>query len=152
MWLSQGVSSVVQSIGEAFDRNFTTEEERAKAANAWAEIEASVALRELDRQIAEAGHPSVFVAGARPFQIWASTGLTIFALAGVPLINLAVGIAGEVAGADLPTIPLEAMMGSVASGGLGAWQYRERRREKEKGVARDNLKPRLGRQGARPFS
>jgi hypothetical protein len=140
-FMSQGVASVAQSVGEAVDRNLTTDEERLKAANIKAEIQSSVALKELDRQIAEAQHPSVFVAGARPFQLWASTGITIFLLVGVPLLNWLTGIVGAVTGVDLPEIPLEAMMGAAGSAGLGAFQYRERRKEKKSGTARVNLRP-----------
>jgi len=140
-FLSSGVASVAESIGEALDKNFTTDEERLKAENAMADIQASVALRELDRQIAEAKHPSVFVAGARPAQIWAATACSLFALIGIPLVNLGVGIAGEIFGLELPQIPLEAMMGAGASSAWAGYQYRERRLEKQAGVARDNLRP-----------
>jgi hypothetical protein len=60
------VKGIVDGVGDVLDRRFTSAEERAKVALARLEIERLPALKQIEVKLAEATHPSMYVAGWRP--------------------------------------------------------------------------------------
>lgn len=65
-----GIGSIVEGIGKIADDLFTSDEERLKIALQEKAIDAQLVKGQLDINIAEAKHKSVFVAGWRPFIGW----------------------------------------------------------------------------------
>lgn len=65
-----GIGSIVEGIGKIADDLFTSDEERLKIALEEKAIDAQIVKGQLDINIAEAKHKSVFVAGWRPFIGW----------------------------------------------------------------------------------
>jgi hypothetical protein len=64
------IKGVVEGVGGVLDRLFTSDEERAKLELARIEIERLPALKQIEVNLAEAAHRSVFVAGWRPAIGW----------------------------------------------------------------------------------
>lgn len=147
-------SALVRETGAVLDNLFTSDDERAKARLALAELEQRPLMAELDRQIAEAKHASVYVAGARPAILWVGAAGLAYAFIAQPLLAWVTALlfsllswGGGLAGAD--PIPLEAMLAAMppaldpavllaclsGSGGMAAL----RSFEKTKGVARASL-------------
>lgn len=67
------IGNVIGAVGSAADALFTSDEERLKAGNERLEIEQRPQMGQLAINKQEAKHKSLFVAGARPFTIWACT-------------------------------------------------------------------------------
>ncbi|WP_415518871.1 MAG: 3TM-type holin [Desulfovibrio aminophilus] len=65
-----GASSVVDAVGSAADKLFTSDEERAKAQAELEELRQKPYVMQIMTNLAEAAHKSVFVAGWRPFLGW----------------------------------------------------------------------------------
>lgn len=65
-----GIGSIVESVGKIADAQFTTDEERLKIALQEKAIDAQLVKGQLDINIEEAKHKSVFVAGWRPLIGW----------------------------------------------------------------------------------
>lgn len=99
------------------------------------ELENSITLAHLEVAKTEAQHGSVFVAGARPAQIWAGVVAGLVAALVFPLIN---GIGGNLVADWVPlVVPWEAL---TAAGLLSGGSAAMRSQEKLKGVARARLK------------
>ena len=64
------ISGIVESVGNAADSLFTSDEERGKLELEHEKIEASLKQGQMDVNKVEAQHPSIFVAGWRPFMGW----------------------------------------------------------------------------------
>lgn len=73
-WFSKlvggGVAEPVEAIGNVMDKLFTSDEERAVADQVMQKIRQEPALAQAEINKVQAGHRSVFVAGARPFIMW----------------------------------------------------------------------------------
>lgn len=65
-----GIGAIVEGVGKIADDLFTSEEEKLKIALREKVIDAQLVKGQLDINIAEAKHKSVFVAGWRPFIGW----------------------------------------------------------------------------------
>lgn len=65
-----GIGSIIEGVGKIADDLFTSDEERLKIALQEKAIDAQIVKGQLDINIAEAQHKSVFVAGWRPFIGW----------------------------------------------------------------------------------
>jgi hypothetical protein len=65
-----GIGSIVEGIGKIADDLFTSDEERLKIALQEKAIDAQIIKGQLDINIAEAKHKSMYVAGWRPFIGW----------------------------------------------------------------------------------
>lgn len=65
-----GIGDLVTSIGKVADDLFTSDEERLKIALQEKAIETELVKGQMEIDKAEAQHPSVFVAGWRPFIGW----------------------------------------------------------------------------------
>lgn len=73
-----GAAAVVKAIGEAGDRLFTSEEEKLAAAAVIRKLESVEGLKQVEVNLAEAKHSSLFVAGWRPAVGWiGATGLAM---------------------------------------------------------------------------
>ncbi|MDB5888216.1 MAG: hypothetical protein JWM03_1088 [Rhodocyclales bacterium] len=65
-----GIGELVTGIGKVADDLFTSDEERLKIALQEKQVEADLIKGQMDIDKTEAQHPSVFVAGWRPFIGW----------------------------------------------------------------------------------
>ncbi|MDB5800687.1 MAG: hypothetical protein JWL63_1626 [Rhodocyclales bacterium] len=65
-----GIGDLVTGIGKVADDLFTSDEERLKIAMQEKVVEADLVKGQMDIDKTEAEHPSVFVAGWRPFIGW----------------------------------------------------------------------------------
>ncbi len=84
------IQGVVEGVGEVLDRLFTSDEERAKLALARLEIERLPALKQIEVNLAEAAHPSVFVAGWRPAIGWVCALALVWAFLLQPMATWAI--------------------------------------------------------------
>ncbi len=75
---SAGASNVIDSIGNAIDKNITNDEERLQMKAVLDKIAQNPALAQAAINKVEAAHRSIFVAGWRPFIGW---------ICGVGLLN-----------------------------------------------------------------
>ena len=87
---SGAVQGVVKGVGDVLDRLFTSDEERAKLALARLEIERLPALKQIEVNLAEAAHSSVFVAGWRPAIGWVCALALVWAFLLQPVATWAV--------------------------------------------------------------
>ncbi len=140
--IAEAVSSVSNMIDGIVDKIWpdATETEKARAKMALAELnnEYSARLRQLDINIQEAKHPSMFVAGWRPALGWLCVVSLGYVWIGRDLLMVVLAIAGEdMAARTLPLFNTGELM-TLITGilGLGA----TRAYEKKNGVARDRLK------------
>lgn len=65
-----GIGSIIEGVGKVADDLFTSDEERLKIALQEKAIEADLIKGQLEINKTEAQHPSIFVAGWRPFIGW----------------------------------------------------------------------------------
>lgn len=65
-----GIGAIVEGVGKVADDLITSDEERLKVAIEEKQIEAALVQGQLEINKAEAGNPSMFVAGWRPFIGW----------------------------------------------------------------------------------
>jgi hypothetical protein len=138
MSLAKLVTDVVlREAGAILDDVVTSEEERGQLRVELKKIEQAVELRTLDERIAFAQHPSVFVAGARPFIIWAAgVGIaTNFVL--IPLANTLWPIIAPDAAREIASLDWDKLL--VLSGLAGGTSW-VRHLDKVRGVARSNLR------------
>jgi len=77
---------IIESIGKISDDLFTSDEERLKAEIALKEIDASVALGQMEVNREEARHDSIFVAGWRPAIGWVGASAMAYQFLLYPLL------------------------------------------------------------------
>lgn len=135
------VSGIVDSIGGTLDNLFTSDEEREKLAIAKAKIEQEITLKLIELQIAEAQHPSLFVAGGRPAMTWAVVAAFVWTAIVAKLLTWISPLIEAFTGVHLPPPPVLDWEELAVVAGFGGWQYRERRIEKQAGVARVGWQP-----------
>lgn len=75
------VGPLVEAVGGIADDLFTSDEERIRAELEFAQLNANVNIAQIDVNKAQAGHASIFVAGARPATMW--VGALALAWAGI---------------------------------------------------------------------
>lgn len=130
-WLSNlfssGASSVIESIGEAGDKIFTSDDERNQFELELKKVKQSPMLMQAMINVNQAQHRSVFVAGARPFLMWVCGLGFLFAFVVNPLLQWLMPEVGA------PTLPLEVML-ELTLGMLGLAGLRTI--EKIKGVSK----------------
>lgn len=127
-WLNKlmGAGDAVEATGKALDGLFTSKDEKLSHADIQARIAQNPEKWQFELNLAQAGHRSLFVAGARPFIVW----ICGFGLANAFLINPWIQ---WITGSPGPELPTEIMMNLVvAILGLGAL----RTVEKVSGVAK----------------
>lgn len=69
---SKGIAEPVDAVGNAFDKIFTSDEERLQAQAVLDKIKQKPELLKEEIIKLQAQHKSLFVAGARPFLVWVS--------------------------------------------------------------------------------
>lgn len=89
-----GAAGLVDSVGDAGDRLFTSDEERLK----WQAVRAQMAT---DLEKTWAAHRSIFVAGARPFIMWVC-GFGLAYQVARPVLS--VGLTAWLGSAELPPL------------------------------------------------
>ena len=128
---------LVGSVGGVLDDLITSDEERANVEIAMERIRQLPELKELDERIALARHPSIFVAGAWPFVIWAAGVGIAFNVIAVPLLNWLGTVRYGAAGfAPIMVLDWDHLMVLAGLAGGTSWI---RHMDKVRGVARNNL-------------
>jgi ABC-type sulfate transport system permease component len=96
-----------------------------------------LAKGQLEANAAQAKHPSLFVAGARPAIMWICAAAMAYHFILQPFILFGVLVAGIALPAELPELDMGQLMpvllGILGLGGMRSY-------EKVKGIARENLK------------
>lgn len=117
---SGGVKEPVEAVGNALDKLFTSDEERAQAEAVITRLRQQPHILQAEISKLEAQHRSTFVAGARPFIMWVcGTGLA-FVFVINPIIQWWTGKTGPVMQTDAL---LELVLALV---GLGAMRTAEK--------------------------
>lgn len=116
---------LVAGLGRILDGLFTSDEERAKAALALEQMRQLPALKQIEVNLKEAEHPSVFVAGWRPAAGWACVAAMIYAYIGEPLLRWAAAVWQFDAPPVLDTGDLMVVLTGLL--GLGAYRMVEGR-------------------------
>jgi len=80
---SKGIAEPVDAIGNAFDKIFTSDEERLEAQVILDKIKQKPELLKAEIIKLQTQHKSLFVSGARPFLVW---------VAGINLSQLGIGV------------------------------------------------------------
>ncbi|MDG4603642.1 MAG: 3TM-type holin [Defluviicoccus sp.] len=123
------IQGVVEGVGEVLDRLFTSDEERAKLALARLEIERLPALKQIEVNLAEAAHPSVFVAGWRPAIGWVCALALVWAFLLQPMATWA--ISTFALGLTVPAIVsdhlFELVLAMLGMAGLRTFEKTKRR-------------------------
>lgn len=137
MGLSNIVSDVILGqAGKIIDDVVTSDEERGELRLKMAEISQAVELKALDERIAFAQHPSVFVAGGRPFIIWAAgVGIAVNFVA-IPLANIFWPIFAPEAAQPIASLDWDKLLVLAGLAGGTSWV---RHLDKVAGVSRANL-------------
>lgn len=106
-WLSNlfagGASNVIEAIGEAGDKIFTSDDERNQFQLELTKVKQNPMLMQAMINVNQAQHRSVFVAGARPFLLWVCGLGFLFAFVINPILQWLMPEIGA------PVLPLEAM-------------------------------------------
>ena len=132
-----GAGPIAQGLFGLIDSLFTSDEERMQAKFKLMELEKSGELAQINVNMKEAEHTSLFVAGWRPFIGWVCGLAFAWAFLLYPIVSFAVIAFGVPVPLHLiPALDLSAMMpvlmGMLGLGAMRSWEKRE-------GVARDNL-------------
>lgn len=137
MSLSKIVTDVfLREAGTILDDVITSDEERGQLKLELAKIEQAAELKALDERIAFAQHPSIFVAGGRPFVIWAA-GLGIaFNVMVVPLLNWGGSMWGGIDFIQVADLDWDKLLVLAGLAGGTSWV---RHMDKVRGVSRANL-------------
>ncbi len=136
-----GISSIVTDVilregGKIVDDLVTSEEERGQIKVELAKIGQAIELKTLDERIAFAQHPSIFVAGGRPFIIWAAGVGIAMQFVAIPLANIGLSV---FAPETPPVLPMDWDNLLVLAGLAGGTSW-VRHMDKARGVARANLR------------
>ena len=130
-WLSDlfkgGASNVIEAIGEAGDKIFTSDDERNQFQLELTKVKQNPMLMQAMINVNQANHRSVFVAGARPFLMWVCGLGFLFAFVINPVLQWLMPEVGA------PVLPLEVML-ELTLGMLGLAGLRTI--EKIKGVSK----------------
>lgn len=131
------VGDLIEGVGHVIDEVHTSDEERLDKRALLMRIRQLPQLKELEERIAFARHPSVFVAGGRPFVIWVAGFGVGFNVIGVALLNWIGAMWG---GTEfIPIDKLDWTELGVLAGLAGGTSF-VRHLDKLKGVARENLR------------
>jgi hypothetical protein len=135
--LSKIVTDVaLREVGGLLEKIVTSDEERGQLQLALAKIGQAAELKSLDERIAFAQHPSIFVAGGRPFVIWAAGVGIAFNVVFIPLLNFAGEMLGGPDFAALQDLDWDKLLVLAGLAGGTSWV---RHMDKVRGVARANL-------------
>lgn len=113
-----GTSEAVNAVGSAFDKLFTSDDERANADIVLEKLRQNPHILQAEINKVEASHRSLLVAGWRPFIGWVCGIGLLWAFLGQPIFQWVVVLSG--ADVATPTLATENMMELVlAMLGLG---------------------------------
>lgn len=137
-----GAGPIAQGLFGLIDSLFTSDEERMQAKFKLMELEKSGELAQINVNMKEAEHTSLFVAGWRPFIGWVCGLAFAWAFLLYPIVSFVVIAFGVPVPLHLiPALDLSAMMpvlmGMLGLGAMRSWEKRE-------GVARDSITPTQG--------
>lgn len=122
--LGNEVVSAVDAVGNAFDKLFTSDEERANAEMVMAKLRQAPHMLQAEINRVEASHRSIFVAGWRPFIGWVCGVGFLWAFVGQPVFEWSVALAGS--DINPPSVPsenmLELVMALLGLGGLRTYE------------------------------
>jgi len=126
-WFSaKDIAQPIEALGNAFDKVFTTDEERMKAQAVLDKIALQPSILNAELNKIEAQHRSIFVAGWRPAVGWICACGIAFAFIGNPLLERFVG-------GDPVAVPLDMILELVlAMLGMGALRTFEKLHGKTK--------------------
>ena len=115
-----GTSEAVNAVGSAFDKLFTSDEERANAEVVLERLRQNPHILQAEINKVEAGHRSLLVAGWRPFIGWVCGIGLLWAFLGQPLFMWVVAISGSniVAPVVLTENMMELVLAMLGLGGL----------------------------------
>ena len=131
--------AVIREVGGVLDDVITSEEERRALAIELERVRQAPELKALDERIAFAQHPSLFVAGARPFVIWVA-GLGIaWDVMMLPVMNWVLALVEAFGATGVPPIDALGWDKLTILAGLAGGTSWIRHMDKVKGVARANL-------------
>lgn len=111
---------VISAIGSAFDKTFTSKEEKAQARLLLEKLRQQPYLLQAEINRVEASHRSIFVAGWRPFIGWVCGAGFLWAFLGHPIFEWVVALMEvELTAPVLETDPLlELVLAMLGLGGL----------------------------------
>lgn len=113
-----GGAAAVDAVGSAFDKLFTSDDERNNAEIVLERLRQNPHILQAEINKIEAGHRSLLVAGWRPFIGWVCGVGLLWAFLGQPMFQWVVALVG--ADVVAPHVPTENMMELVlAMLGLG---------------------------------
>ncbi len=92
--LGGGAADAVGAVGNAFDKLFTSDEERAQASAVLERLRQQPHILQAEVNKIEAGHRTLFVAGWRPFIGWVCGIGLLWAFLGHPIFEWAVTLGG----------------------------------------------------------
>ena len=126
------ISKSILSTGlKVVDELYESDEEKKIAQRTLAEIDAKLKEKQIEVNIAEAKHKSLFVAGWRPFIGWTCGIALAWTYVGTPILQFILAQTGHLI--DLPSLDMSQMMpvllGMLGLGGLRTF-------EKFKGVSK----------------
>ncbi len=114
----------VGALGNAFDKIFTSDEERAQAELVMARVRQQPHILQAEINRLEAGHRSLFVAGWRPFIGWVCGLGLAWAFLGHPIFQWLVVLRGlDIAAPEIATDNmLELVLALLGLGGLRTFE------------------------------
>ena len=131
--------ALIREVKGVLDDVITSEEERGQLRIELEKVRQAPELKALDERIAFAQHPSLFVAGARPFVIWVA-GLGIaWDVMMLPVMNWVLALAEAFGASGVPPIAALGWDKLTILAGLAGGTSWIRHMDKVKGVARANL-------------
>jgi len=101
---SSGVAEPIEAIANLIDSVFTSDEEKAQGLLLKQRLALKPALMQAEINKVQAGHRSIFVAGARPFLMWVCGMGFLFAFVINPVLQWLAPELGS------PELPLDAML------------------------------------------
>ena len=131
--------ALIREVKGVLDDVITSDEERGRLKIELEKVRQAPELKALDERIAFAQHPSLFVAGARPFVIWVA-GLGIaWDVMMLPVMNWVLALAEAFGATGVPPIDALGWDKLTILAGLAGGTSWIRHMDKVKGVARANL-------------
>lgn len=116
-----GAAATVKAVGNALDSLFTSDEERAAAEIVMRKLESKHALKQVEVNLAEAKHNSLFVAGWRPAVGWiGAIGLGMHFI----VLPVLVGFGVRVPNLDAAQL-MQLVLAMLGFGGMRSWEKKK---------------------------
>ena len=131
--------ALIREVKGVLDDVITSEEERGQLRIELEKVRQAPELKALDERIAFAQHPSLFVAGARPFVIWVAGVGIAWDVMMLPAMNWVLALLAAFGADGVPPIDALGWDKLTILAGLAGGTRWIRHMDKVKGVARSNL-------------